>query len=120
MAIWYIGAARGHGNPYGIVIATVSFKFYFTSKCLNLTKFADCSSFSSSLCSNSWTSNAEIFLEHDSNHSDFWLAILNFFVRMTGADVRILFQVVGYSWIDANQGVFGNPGIGVSLGWKRA
>ena len=30
------------------------------------------------------------------------------------------FQVVGYSWINVNQMVFANPGIGVSLGWKRA
>lgn len=32
----------------------------------------------------------------------------------------IRMAVVGYSWVNANQDLLGNPGVGVTLGWKRA
>ncbi|PPQ95766.1 hypothetical protein CVT26_015853 [Gymnopilus dilepis] len=81
MCVWYIGAGLGHGNPYGIVIATTAF-----------------------------------------------LAPL-FFVRLSGPPVQVglwtmasvtVVLIVGYSWINANFNPFGNPGVGVTLGWKRA
>ncbi|KAF8907694.1 hypothetical protein CPB84DRAFT_1768565 [Gymnopilus junonius] len=81
MCIWYIGAGLGHGNPYGIVIATTA-------------------------------ALAPLFL-----------------VRLTGSAIQVglwtmasvtTVLVVGYSWINANFNPFGNPGVGVTLGWKRA
>ncbi|KAF8168489.1 hypothetical protein B0H34DRAFT_816566 [Crassisporium funariophilum] len=81
MVVWYIGAARGPGNPYGIVIASTVFIAPFL-----LARIA--------------APPAQLA---------FWIMI----------PVTIIF-VAGYSWVNANQVIFANPGIGVALGWKRA
>ncbi|KAF9560292.1 hypothetical protein CPC08DRAFT_708223 [Agrocybe pediades] len=81
MVVWYIGAGLGHGNPYGIVIAST----------IAISPF--------------------IFMRvaGPPQQMPFWMMI----------GVTIVF-VVGYSWINANQAVLSNAGVGVALGWKRA
>ncbi|PPQ76063.1 hypothetical protein CVT24_006853 [Panaeolus cyanescens] len=81
MALWYIGAGRGHGNPYAIVIVTtVLLSPFLYLRIVTSPRF-----------------------------SALWIMI-----PVTGV------FVAGYSWINANQFVIANPGIGVALGWKRA
>ncbi|KIM39015.1 hypothetical protein M413DRAFT_447379 [Hebeloma cylindrosporum] len=81
MAVWYMGAGLGPGNPYGIVVATTVLVAPFL--------FARIAG-----------PPAQLAL---------WVMVA----------VTIVF-VVGYSWVNANQAILGNPGVGVTLGWKRA
>ncbi|KDR68787.1 hypothetical protein GALMADRAFT_78068 [Galerina marginata CBS 339.88] len=80
MAVWYIGAGLGHGNPYGVVVAATVI-------------LAPC-----------------IFLRISGPPAQVGL--------WTMMSVSVVF-VTGYSWINANQVVLTNTGVGVALGWKR-
>ncbi|KAF9042212.1 hypothetical protein BJ165DRAFT_257137 [Panaeolus papilionaceus] len=81
MALWYMGAGRGNGNPYAIVVVTTVFLSPFLyMRIVGSPRFAA-----------------------------LWIMI-----PLTGV------FVVGYSWINANMFLISHPGIGVTLGWRRA
>ncbi|KAF9527115.1 hypothetical protein CPB83DRAFT_856773 [Crepidotus variabilis] len=81
MVVWYIGAGRGPGNAYGIVIASTFFLAPFLFLRISLPP----------------------------QQMALWMMI----------GITIVF-VAGYSWVNTHLNAIGNPGYGVTLGWKRA
>lgn len=123
MAVWYIGAGSGSGNPYGIVVATVrvahSRRSYVTDwlflpipskDCLHcaIPIHARCGApprrddMDPRWCYNHFRCVMPIYM---------WRGEIGTYMERT---------VVGYSWIDTHLLIFSNSGVGVELGWRRA
>ncbi|KAG6849761.1 hypothetical protein H0H93_005443 [Arthromyces matolae] len=104
MAVWYIGAGNGPGNPYGVVIAT-----NLSSDCLH------CAFPTWTACR---TPSTNGLVDAFWCYNCIWLVVKvlsNLFLHPI-----VVSAVVGFSWVDKHLAVLNNSGVGVEIGWKRA